>query len=88
LKDEPRRVLAELSELRVMDVILPTRDGLEIRQRYVTQPTDHPKILLDRLGWRLPGTLQETPMERKSHPSSPSHQRTYVNNWGSWARSH
>lgn len=62
LGDEPRRVLAELSQLRVVDVILPTRDSLEIRQRCVTQPSDHQKILLDRLGWRLPGTLQETQM--------------------------
>lgn len=62
LGDEPRRVLAELSQLRVVDVILPTRDGLEIRQRCVTQPGDHQKILLDRLGWRLPGTLPENQM--------------------------
>lgn len=62
LGDEPRRVLAELSQLRVVDVILPTRDGLEIRQRCVTQPSDHQKILLDRLGWRLPAALQETQM--------------------------
>lgn len=62
LGDEPRRVLEELSQLRVVDVILPTRDGLEIRQRCVTQPSDHQKILLNRLGWRLPGTLQETQM--------------------------
>lgn len=57
LGDEPRRVLAELAELRVVDVILPTRDGLEIRQRCVTQPSEHQKILLDRLGWQLPTTL-------------------------------
>ncbi len=60
--DEPRRVLAELSELRVVDVLLPTRDGLEIRQRCVTQPSDHQQILLDCLGWRLPTTLRETQM--------------------------
>ena len=28
---EPRRVLAELSELRMMDVVLPTRDGIDLR---------------------------------------------------------
>jgi transposase len=60
--DEPRRVLQELGELRVVDVILPTRDGLEIRQRCVTQPSDHQKILLERLGWHLPNSLPETPM--------------------------
>lgn len=57
-----RRWPSALSELRVVDVILPLRDRLEIRQRCVTQPSDHQKILLDRLGWRLPGTLQETQM--------------------------
>ena len=62
LGDEPRRVLAELSELRVVDVILPTRDGLEIRQRCVTQPSARQPILLDHLAWRLPGTLTATQM--------------------------
>lgn len=60
LGDEPRRVLQELSELRVVDVILPTRDGLELRQRCVTQPSPHQKILLDHLGWCLPLALKET----------------------------
>jgi transposase len=62
LGDEPRRVLAELSELRVVDVVLPTRDGVEIRQRCVTQPSDHQQILLDHLGWELPRSLGETQM--------------------------
>ena len=29
---------------------MPTRDGQEIRTRCVTQPDDHQKILLQRLG--------------------------------------
>lgn len=62
LGDEPRRVLAELSELRVVDVVLPTRDGLEIRQRCVTQPSEHQRILLDRLRWELPRSLGESQM--------------------------
>jgi transposase len=57
LGDEPRRVLAELAELRAVDVVLPTKDGHEIRTRCVTQPTDHQKILLDRLGLTIPGRL-------------------------------
>lgn len=60
LGDEPRRVLAELSELRVVDVILPTTDGREIRTRCVTQPSDHQKILLSQLRLELPGRLQPT----------------------------
>ncbi len=57
LGNEPRRVLAELSELRVVDVVLPTKDGREIRTRCVTQPSDHQRILLERLGLELPGRL-------------------------------
>ena len=54
LGSEPRRVLDELSELRMMDVILPTRSGIEIRKRCLSKPTDHQQILLDRLQPRLP----------------------------------
>ncbi len=60
LGNEPRRVLDELSELRSVDVILPTKDGCEIRTRCVTQPNDHQKILLERLGLTLPGRLHKT----------------------------
>jgi transposase len=60
LGDEPRRVLAELSELRAVDVVLPTKDGPEIRTRCVTQPSDHQKILLNRLRLELPSRLYPT----------------------------
>jgi transposase len=62
LGNEPRRVLDELSELRVVDVVLPTKDGREIRTRCVTQPSDHQRILLERLGLELPTHLQLTEM--------------------------
>jgi transposase len=54
LGDEPRRVLAELGKINQVDVVLPTRSGIDIRRRCVTQPTEHQAILLDRLGLRLP----------------------------------
>jgi transposase len=57
LGNEPRRVLNELSELRVVDVVLPTKEGCEIRTRCVTQPSDHQRILLERLGLDLPRHL-------------------------------
>jgi transposase len=60
LGDEPRRVLAELSELRSVDVLLPTKDGRELRTRCVTRPSDHQKILLNQLGFKLPGRLHPT----------------------------
>ena len=54
LGDEPRRVLDELSKISMVDVVLPTRCGVEIRRRCVTQPTEHQAILIQRLGLRLP----------------------------------
>jgi transposase len=54
LGDEPRRVLDELNKIQMIDVVLPTRCGVEIRRRCVTQPTEHQAILLQRLGLRLP----------------------------------
>jgi transposase len=57
LGNEPRRVLAELSEIRAVDVVLTTKDGRELRTRCITQPTDHQRILLERLGLELPGRL-------------------------------
>lgn len=58
LGNESRRVLTELSELRAVDVILPTKDGRELRMRCITQPSDHQRILLERLGLELPRHLQ------------------------------
>jgi len=63
LGDEPRRVLDELSEIRLVDVVLPTRDGIEIRQRCVARPTEHQQILLDRLQLRLPFRLNTGPRQ-------------------------
>jgi transposase len=57
LGDEPRRVLEELGRIRLVDVVLPTRDGTEIRKRCVTRPDDHQSILLHQLGLNLPAGL-------------------------------
>jgi transposase len=58
LGHEPRRVLEELSKVQLVDVLLPTRDGREIRRRCVTRPTDHQAILLQRLHLNLPNPPQ------------------------------
>ncbi len=60
LGSEPRRVLSELSEIRLVDVILPTRNGIEIRRRCITRPSDHQQILLDHLKLKLPAKLKQT----------------------------
>lgn len=62
LGDEPRRVLKELSEIRLVDVVLPTREGIEIRKRCITKPTEHQSILLQRLGLELPSQINQTEM--------------------------
>lgn len=54
LGHEPRRIFEELGKIRLVDVVLPTRQGTEIRKRCVTRPTDHQAILLQRLRLRLP----------------------------------
>jgi len=63
LGDEPRRVLGELSRIRLVDVVLRTRDGREIRRRCVTRPDEHQAILLHRLGLTLPEYLPATDEE-------------------------
>jgi len=60
LGDEPRRVFDELARIKAVDVVLPTRSGIEIRRRCVTRPTDHQAILLQRLGLTLPTNLPIT----------------------------
>jgi len=57
LGDEPRRVFAEIGKIRIVDVVLPTRSGHEIRRRCVSQPSGHQAILLQRLGLNLPKKL-------------------------------
>lgn len=54
LGHEPRRVFDELSKVQLVDVVMPTRQGPEIRRRCVTQPSEHQAILLTRLKLDLP----------------------------------
>lgn len=54
LGDEPRRVLRELSNIQLVDVILPTSAGVELKRSCVTIPTAHQQILLQRLKLELP----------------------------------
>jgi transposase len=62
LGDEPRKVLEEIGRIQVVDVILPTRCGREIKRRCVMRPTAHQAILLERLGLRLPERLRMAEM--------------------------
>ncbi len=58
LGDEPRRIFEELGKISLVDVVLPTRTGPEIRRRCVRRPTDHQAILLDRLSLTLPRQIK------------------------------
>lgn len=54
LGDEPRQVFEEIGRIPMVDVVLPTRSGVEIRKRCIARPTEHQAILLGRLGLDLP----------------------------------
>jgi transposase len=58
LGGEPRVVFENLSELSLVDVVLPTRSGTIIKKRCISQPTQHQLILLQRLGLRPPASLE------------------------------
>lgn len=60
LGDEPRQVLEELSRIRLVDVILPTKAGVEIRKRCISKPAEHQAILLHHLNLTLPKTMEQT----------------------------
>ena len=45
-----------------IDVVLPTDSGHEIRTSCVTRPTEHQKILLGMLGFRLPARIRTREM--------------------------
>lgn len=62
LGDEPRRVFEALSEITLVDVVLPTKSGTVIRRRCISQPTEHQQILLQRLGLKLPTALEKAGM--------------------------
>jgi transposase len=58
LGGEPRVLFENLSELSLVDVVLPTRSGTLIKKRCISQPTQHQLILLQRLGLRPPASLE------------------------------
>jgi transposase len=60
LGDDPRTVFAQLRQIQLVEVVLPTRAGVEIRKRCISRPTEHQAILLQRLGLQLPESLEMT----------------------------
>lgn len=50
-----RGVLERLSEIQMLDVTIPATDGRKLRMRRYTKPEQVHRLLLDRLGFNLPG---------------------------------
>jgi hypothetical protein len=62
LGNEPRKIFEELEDISLVDVVLPTRNGVTIRKRCIGRPTEHQAILLQHLGLPLPHSLEMTKM--------------------------
>ena len=60
LGDEPRKVFEELANITLVDVVLPTRNGLAIRKRCISRPTEHQAILLQHLNLRFSRSREMT----------------------------
>lgn len=56
--NEPRVVLEEIKNLNLVDVVLQTRKGVEIRLRCVSKPDNHLAILLQKLDLHVPARLE------------------------------
>jgi transposase len=57
LGDCPRRVFDEIAQLRMVEVVLPTRDGIEIRKRCISRPEQLQRTLLQLLEMNPPESL-------------------------------
>jgi len=62
LGNEPRKVFQELADITLVDVVLPTRNGVTIRKRCISRPTEHQAILLQHLNLHLPNSLEMAQM--------------------------
>jgi hypothetical protein len=58
LGNEPRKVFDEIARIKVVDVVMPTRQGAVIRKRCIAQPTKAQAILLQRLQLHLPQRMK------------------------------
>lgn len=58
LGNSPRKLMAELGRIQVVDVVLPVVDGPELRLRCVAEPEAEQAVLLERLGLKLPKRLR------------------------------
>lgn len=59
LGNGPRPLIEEFERIKTNDVVLPTSNGREVRIRCVTQTDESQRILLGRLGLKIPTRLGE-----------------------------
>jgi len=45
----------------MVDVVLPTRNGVTLRKRCIGQPNEHQLVLLQQLGLKLPAVPEFAP---------------------------
>ena len=62
LGTEPRKVLEEIKQVKLVDVILATSQGREVRLRTIARPEKPTQLLLHKLGWHLPEALTKHKM--------------------------
>ncbi|MDO8674127.1 MAG: hypothetical protein Q7O66_22165, partial [Dehalococcoidia bacterium] len=62
LGNEPRKVLDEIAQIKTVDVVMPTKSGVAIRKRCISQPTKPQAILLQRLRLQLPQRMKPQKM--------------------------
>jgi transposase len=54
LGNEPRQVFDEIAQIKVVDVVMPTKQGTVITKRCISQPTKAQSVLLQSLNLHLP----------------------------------
>jgi transposase len=62
LGTEPRKVLEEIKQVKLVDVVLATPQGKEYRIRTIARPEKPTQVLLHKLGIRLPEALRKREM--------------------------
>ena len=61
LGDEPRKIIEEIKNLQLNDVVLPTRKGVDIRLRCVTMPDPELSLIMQKLKLDPPKRLKINP---------------------------
>lgn len=54
LGSSPAKLLEEFREIRSMDIVMPVKDRNPVRLRIVAKPDDHVRVLLQKLGIKIP----------------------------------